>query len=509
MLEVAQVHVIRHKVLVEGVSQRRVAREMGMSRRTVRKYLEVSDPRRVEHRPRARPALERVKLRLDDLIEEWRGRTTPKQRVTGTRLHRQLVEEGYRVGATLVRSYLREVRRREAEVFIPLVHRPGDEAQVDFFEVVVETGGVRRKAWKFLMRLMYSSRDFAWLYDRADQLSFLDGHVRAFAHFGAAPLRCVYDNLSAAVGRVTFPRRRLTRRFTALASHYLFEPCFARVGVGHDKGGVEARGRAIRLRHLTPIPRGDSLEALSRQLLKDLDAAAREKVDAGGKSVLERFEEERPAMLSLPAVPFDVRRVAPVSVRSTATVQVEGAWYSVPSAWARLQATAYVGVQDVRIVCRGEEVSHPKQRFGGRRIRYRHFLPELAKKPQAVRQVMPELAVELGEPYGRLWQLLVDTHGPPDAARAFARVIGAINVHGEEEVRRALVAALESGRASLIELSAAGGRRPPAAVPVPPALAGYRVEAARAADYDALLRPFDTAQGGQAQDVLPVGEHRE
>ena len=70
---------------------------------------------------------------------------------------------------------------------MPLVHRPGDEAQVDFFEVTVEVGGERGKAWKFLMRLMYSGRDFVRLYDRQDQVAFLDGHVRASAHSAGCP----------------------------------------------------------------------------------------------------------------------------------------------------------------------------------------------------------------------------------------------------------------------------------------------------------------------------------
>jgi transposase len=78
-------------------------------------------------------------------------------------------------------------------VYIPLIHRPGDEAQVDFFEVTVEEGGIVRKAWKFVMRLMYSGRDFVWLYDGCDQLCFLDAHVRAFGFFGAVPRRVVYD----------------------------------------------------------------------------------------------------------------------------------------------------------------------------------------------------------------------------------------------------------------------------------------------------------------------------
>jgi transposase len=102
-----------------------------------------------------------------------------------------------------VRDYLREKRRREAEVFVPLIHRPGEEAQVDFFEVTVEEDGEFRKAQKFVMRLMYSGRDFVRLYDRADQLSFLDAHIRAFAYLlGGVPNRVVYDNLSAAVKKI-------------------------------------------------------------------------------------------------------------------------------------------------------------------------------------------------------------------------------------------------------------------------------------------------------------------
>ena len=165
--------------------RKKVAAEMAVSRNTVRHYLTVAEPKPVRQQARRRPVLERVQKRMDELIEEWRTRTTAKQRMTGTRLQRELVREGYQVGVTLVRAYLRERRRREAEVYIPLVHRPGDEAQGDFFEVVVEVDGERRKAWKFLMRLMYSGHEFAWLYERGDQLAFLDGHVRAFAPISA------------------------------------------------------------------------------------------------------------------------------------------------------------------------------------------------------------------------------------------------------------------------------------------------------------------------------------
>ncbi len=485
MLRMDQVHVIRHKVVVEGQSVRSVARQMEVSRNTVRKYLRESAPVRVERQARARPVLERARSRIEALLEQWGPRTTAKQRLTGSRLHRQLVEEGFQVGVTTVRAYLRERRRRAAEVFVPLVHRPG-EAQVDFFEVTVDVGGERRKVWKFLLRLMYSGRDFVWLYDTCDQLAFLDGHVRAFSVLGSVPCRLVYDNLSAAVKRRVGLERELTDRFRALVSHYLFEPCFARPGEGHDKGGVEARGKGIRLQHLTPIPQGKSLAVIAQAVQAELDRAFAAKIDVQGVRAGERFAQEAPHCLPLPEAAFEARRVELVSVSRGALVRVAGAQYSVPSSWAALEATAYVGVETIRVVCRGEQVEVGKQRRGTRTIRYRHYLQELAKKPQAVRQVAPELVAELGEPYGRLWELLKARHGAREAARVLARIVGAIVEHGEAEVAEALSRAMAQQRCDLLELSASVAT-PARCIAVPPALAAYAVESARAADYDWLL----------------------
>ena len=95
--------------------------------------------------------------------------------------------EGFEVGLTTVKEAVAEWKRKRREVFVPLVYPPGDLAEVDFFEVLVELSGTTAKAWMFLMRLMHSGRDFAWIYQRQDQACFLDGHVRAFDHFGGVP----------------------------------------------------------------------------------------------------------------------------------------------------------------------------------------------------------------------------------------------------------------------------------------------------------------------------------
>jgi len=489
VLKVDQVHVIRHKVLVEEVPIRRVAREMGVSRNTVRKYLGQAEPVRRAEKSRSKPVWEVVEPRIDAILEEWRTRTTAKQRVTAARLHRQLREEEYEVGLTLVQEVLREHRRRAAEVFIPLVHRPGDEAQVDFFEVAVDVAGARRKAWMFLLRLMYSGRDFARIYDFADQVSFLDGHVEAFEHLGAVPHRIIYDNLSSAVRRLVLPERELTARFVALRSHYLFEPCFARPGTGHDKGGVESRGKGIRLQHLVPIPAAPTLAEINEKLLSSVDASVGRSRERGGRSIAELFEEERPQMLPLAAARFEARKVMLCSVSRSAKVKINGASYSVPCRWKGLEATAYVGAADIRIVCRGETTECPRQPFGGQHVRYRHYLSELATKPQALRQVAAEVLSEIGEPYGAFWRLLVDTHGPREASRVFAKVIGAVVEHGEERVATAIQSALEADRTDLLALGDALRRPAPQRIEVPVSLQSFEVEMTPAAVYDALLAP--------------------
>jgi hypothetical protein len=228
------------------------------------------------------------------------------------------------------------------------------------------------------------------------------------------------------------------------------------------------------------------LAAISRQLLADLDAAFEVRCEAASKPATELWTEERAQLLPLPASSFEVRKPVPVELSSRSLARIEGAWYSVPSRWARLTATAYIGVDDVRISCMGESVTHPRARSGTRQVRYRHYLPELARKPHAVRQVAPELIAELGAPWSGLWELLTAAHGELEAARVVARLLGAVCEHGEERVRRALETAVSQRRIELLDLTSSQPA-PVNKIAVPEALAAYVVEARCAADYDHLL----------------------
>ena len=288
--------------------------------------------------------------------------------------------------------------------------------------------------------------------------------------------RIAYDNLKAAVTKILVGSERLlSQRFLALATHYLFESSFARPRTGHDKGGVEARGKGIRWQELVPIPSGPDLATVSAALLSRLDSR-----------VHERFVDEVSSMLPLPSTSFGSARCTPgVSVSRRSLVKVDAAVYSVWSTWAGLEVTTYAGVDQVVLVGPdGDRVTHTRQPFGGRSVDYRHYIHELARKPQALRQVADELIAALGDPFEAAWCLLVEQHGPKQAARLFAQVLRAIEARGVVVVTDEVRVALASGE----PLQLAVRSKQPDAAPVPhellpSSLASIDVATGTAADY--------------------------
>jgi hypothetical protein len=136
----------------------------------------------------------------------------------------------------------------------------------------------------------------------------------------------------------------------------------------------------------------------------------------------------------------------------------------------------------------GTRILHPRLRFGQRSIDYRHYLSELARKPQAVRQVLPELLRNLGDPFPAIWDQLHAAHGPREAARLFAKVLGHLDTYGAAVAVPALTTALETGTPLLLAFTPG----PPSADrvargAVPPLLRDIEVISGCAADYDGWL----------------------
>ena len=152
-----------------------------------------------------------------------------KQRHTAKRIFEVIRDEGYQGGYTQVKEAVRELKRVRREVYMPLVHKPGD-AQADFGYALVKMCGVLRTVAFFAMALPHSDGMFVAAYERECTETFQDGHVRAFDFFKAVARRISYDNTKVAISQIIGSRaRKLTDGFLQLQSHYLFEEHFCRV----------------------------------------------------------------------------------------------------------------------------------------------------------------------------------------------------------------------------------------------------------------------------------------
>ena len=135
---------IRRRVLVEGVSRRRILRETGMHWLTLKKILEHSEPpgyRQQQARPRKK--LGAYMERIQQILKEDQAMPR-KQRHTAKRIWERLREDGFTGGYTVVKDAVRELTQKHQEVFVPLQHRPG-EAQVDFGHALANVNGRLRK----------------------------------------------------------------------------------------------------------------------------------------------------------------------------------------------------------------------------------------------------------------------------------------------------------------------------------------------------------------------------
>jgi DNA replication protein DnaC len=192
---------VRRRVLTGELSKRQACQKYQLHWDTLAKILRHEEPpgyRKKQARPK--PVLGPFVGLIHEILEA--DKTAPKkQRHTAKRILERLREQGYRGGRTVVQEEVRRQRQRSAEVFMPLVHRPG-EAQADFGEATVVYRGQARKAAMFVMSLPFSDAVFCQIFPRECTETFQEGHRRAFEFFGAVPTRISYDNTKIAVSKV-------------------------------------------------------------------------------------------------------------------------------------------------------------------------------------------------------------------------------------------------------------------------------------------------------------------
>lgn len=398
MLSVDHYELIRRKHFVDGLSVRSISRELGHSRKTIRKALMHGSPPGYRRRePVASPVLDPVAT----LIEAWlaQDKTKPvKQRHTAQRMYERLRDEyGFTGSASTVRRHVAKLKATGKEVYMPLQFDPGEEVQVDWHSGWIVENGVERKVQFFCMRLCYSKASFVRAYEHADLVSFIDGHVRAFAYFGGIARRIAYDNLKSAVTHVGNPRkgqpRVLNETFKKLRCHYLFETRFCNIARGNEKGDVENLAKRSERTYLTPLPSVSSLGELNEHLLvccaKDLQLPGPRPHQDKRRDAL--LTEERRTFLALPPTPFEACELIDTVIDKRALVTVETNGYSAPTRWAHHAVRVKLFVDAVELWCEHQCIAtHCRHHDKGQYIlEPTHYLNLLKTKPGSLDNARP------------------------------------------------------------------------------------------------------------------------
>jgi transposase len=397
MLIVETIARIRREHFIKGKTIKEIARDLKVSRNTVRKVLRSGETSfEYERVVQPQPKLGRWAAELEGLLAGNAAKAAREQ-LTLIRIFEELRERGYDGGYDAVRRYAgrwsKERGQSTAAAYVPLSFAPGEAYQFDWSHEVVLLNGVTVIVKAAHVRLCHSRMLYVRCYPRETQEMVFDAHDRAFALFKGTCGRGIYDNMKTAVETIFVGKGRLyNRRFQQMCSHYLVDPVACTPASGWEKGQVENQVGLVRERFFTPRPRFKTLDELNAWLLDKCItyAKAHRHPELPEQTVWEVFEAERPKLVPY-AGRFDGFHAVPASVSKTCLVRFDNNKYSVTaSAVGRpVEVQAYadriVIRQDGRIVA-----EHPRS-FGRGETTYdpRHYVPVLARKPGALRNGAP------------------------------------------------------------------------------------------------------------------------
>ncbi len=347
MVEADTVRALR--VLAErGWGARAIARELGISRNTVRRYVRGGQSAEQQERPTRR-------------ILDPDARAAAKQMFTGVAegnavvVAREIQRAGTEVGVRTVQRVVREERlaRRAQELATVRYERgPGEQMQIDFGEKLVTIGGEPVRTYLFVAVLSYSRRIFVKAFLRQRQDDWREGLACAFRHFGGTTQEVLIDNARALVTEHDVQTRtvRLAPGFASFCRDWGVAPHACAPYRARTKGKTEA-GVKYGKRNALAGRSFDSFAHLAEHLLEWMHEADRRVHGTTGERPLDRFDhQERAALRPLPTNPLAMREQRHRrTVANDALVAVDGVFYSVPHRLARERVDVALGDDRVRI----------------------------------------------------------------------------------------------------------------------------------------------------------------
>ncbi|MFY0572919.1 IS21 family transposase [Archangium lansingense] len=354
---VEQEVVRRIRVLAEaGWGHKRIAREVGVARNTVRRYLRAGSAADKQVRPKARRLTEEKQQRA---VELWNGAAEGNAVVVKTLLAQEGVEASVRTVQRAVEERRRQVHAAQVAT-VRFETKPGQQMQVDFGEKKVRLGGQLVKVFLLVAVLSFSRRLFvrAFLNQRGDD--WREGMAAAFVHFGGVPLEVLGDNARPLVDE--HDRQAGTVRFHPAWGEFCKDWDVTPKACGpyraRTKGKTESGVKYVK-RNALAGREFESFAALEKHLVEWMAEADVREHGTTHERPLDRFErEEKSALRPLPprALPRRQQRLKR-KVANDALVDVDTVRYSVPHRLVRESVEVQVGEAEVRIFHAGKLVA--------------------------------------------------------------------------------------------------------------------------------------------------------
>lgn len=301
----------------QGQSQRKISKELGVSRKTVKKYVGfsfekelkdskdaagmhpyISTPPKYKTPNRPSPALTvQVIEQIDHLLEQneqKRRQGLAKQLLKKCDILSLLHEKGHKIGYTTVCNYIKNKKNQRREAFIRQRYDPGSACEFDWGEVVIYINEERTKLQMAVFTSAYSNYRFACLFHCQDTLAFMESHVLFFAHTEGVFHQMVYDNMRVVIARfVGKHEKEPTRALINLKGHYQFSHRFCNAYKGNEKGHVERSVEYVRRKAFAFKDHFTSLKQANEYLYQTVDKLNRLLGQKQEKTSLALFEEEK------------------------------------------------------------------------------------------------------------------------------------------------------------------------------------------------------------------------
>jgi transposase len=398
-----------------GASNRKIKRELGVSRRTARNYRAWAE----EHGllEGALPAVEE----LERLRKETFNQPLPPQNVSSVEKYRDVVvalrgqgveiaavcerlkERGYEGHYSSVYRFVRSLEPLTPDVTVRVECQPGEEAQVDFGyagKMMDPERGKLRRTWAFVMTLSWSRHQYVEFVFNQRLATWLRLHRNALAFFGGVPQRVVIDNLKAGIAKACWEDPQPQMAYRECAEHYgfLIAPC--RPKTPEHKGKVEQGGVHYVKRNFLGGREPTTITQANRDVrLWCLTTAGQRVHGTTQEQPLVRFEEtERQQLQPLPSSPYDLAIWKQVKLHRDCHIVFERAYYSAPFRLVGQQMRVRGGTREVRIYTGDYQLvaTHERAEPGQRQTHPDHLPPEKVDGVFLNREACLALAAEVG-----------------------------------------------------------------------------------------------------------------